>query len=179
LSVQFAYAAPGGESTLIAASPDGVFWLSDAPGEYSVRPVAPPAYAVTEIRYAGGNYLFSLIPIGSSSADASITIVLSDQPASASGVLTDEAGKPVAAEIALLPDPIPERFDFRSIRVAVTNDRGGFVLGGLAPGRYKAVALTGDDRRQDHDMTLIGPRLGLADAFELTSGQNLTINLRP
>ncbi len=179
LSVQFAYPNPGGESSAIAASPDGVFWLSDAPNEYSVRPIAPPAYAVTEIRYAGGNYPFSLIPLGSGPGDASITIVLSDQPASVSGVLTDDSGKPLAAKIALLPDPIPDHFDFRAIRVAATNDRGGFVMGGLAPGRYKAVVLTGDDRRQDHDMTLIGPRLGLADAFELTAGQNLTINPRP
>jgi hypothetical protein len=179
LSVQFAYPNPGGESTPIAASPDGVFWLSDAPGEYSVRPVMPPAYAVTEIRYAGGNYPFSLIPLGSGTGDASITIVLSDQPASVSGALTDDAGKALAAKVVLLPDPIPEHFDFRAIRVAVTNDRGGFLFGGLAPGRYKAVALTGDDRRQDHDMTLIGPRLGMADAFEVTAGQNLTINPRP
>ena len=179
LSVQFAYPNPGGESTQIAASPDGVFWLEDVPGEYSVRPVVPPVYAVTEIRYAGGNYSFSLIPLGSGTADASITIVLSDQPASVSGVLTDDAGKPLTAKIAVLPDPVPEHFDFRTIRVVMTNDHGGFVLGGLAPGRYKAVALTGDDRRQDHDMSLIGPRLGLADAFELTAGQNLTINPRP
>ena len=179
LAVQFAYPNPGGESTPIAASPDGVFWLSDVAGIYSVRPVVPPAYAVTEIRYAGGNYLFSLIPLGSGAADAPITIVLSDQPASVSGVLTDEEGKPVAAKIALLPDPVPEHFDFRAIRVAATNDRGGFLIGGLAPGRYKAVALTGDDRRQDHDLTLIGPRLGMADSFELTAGQNLTVSLRP
>jgi hypothetical protein len=179
LSVQFAYPNPGGESTPIAASPDGGFWLSDAPGEYSLRPIVTPAYAVTAIRYAGGNYPLSLIPLGSGTADASITIILSDQPASVSGVLTDDAGKPVAAKIALLPDPIPEHFDFRAIRVAATNDRGGFVIGGLSPGRYKAVALTGEDRRQDHDMTLIGPRLGLADAFELTAGQNLTLDLRP
>jgi hypothetical protein len=179
LSVQFAYPNPGGESTPIPASPDGVFWLNDVPGEYSVRPVVPPAFAVTEIRYAGENYNFSLIPVGSGTADAPITIVLSDQPASISGVLTDDAGKPVAAKIALLPDPIPARFDFRAIRVVVTNDRGGFLLGGLAPGRYKAVALTGEDRRQDHDMTLLGPRLGPADAFELIAGQNLPISLRP
>ncbi|HEY4084841.1 MAG TPA: carboxypeptidase-like regulatory domain-containing protein [Bryobacteraceae bacterium] len=179
LSVQFSSAAPGGESTPIPASPDGLFWLSDRPGEYSVRPVVTPAFSVTEIRYAGGNYLFSLIPLGSAAGDASITIVLSDQPASVSGVLSDEAGKPVAARIALLPDPIPAHFDFRAIRVGSTNDRGGFLIGGLAPGRYKAIALTGDDRRQDHDMTLIGPRLALANAFELTAGQSLTINLQP
>jgi len=179
LSIQFAYPNPGGESTPIAASPEGVFWLDDVPGEYSVRPAVPAGYAVTEIRYAGGSYPFSLIPLDGGTADSTITVVLSDQPATVSGVLTDDAGKPVAAKIALLPDPIPARFDFRAIRVAATNNRGGFLVGGLAPGRYKAVALTGDDRRQDHDMTLLGPRLGLADAFELTAGQNLTISLRP
>jgi hypothetical protein len=179
LSVLFSYPNPGGDSTRIAAAPDGTFWLSDLPAEYSIRPVPPPGLAVTEVRYAGGNFPFSLIPLGSATADASITIVLSEQPASVSGVLTDDAGKPVAAKIALLPDPIPEHFDFRAICVTATNDRGGFLIGSLAPGRYKAVALTGDDRKQDHDMALIGPRLGPADAFELTAGQNLTISLRP
>ncbi|HVW07582.1 MAG TPA: carboxypeptidase-like regulatory domain-containing protein [Bryobacteraceae bacterium] len=179
LSVQFADSYPGGESTAIAASADGVFWLMGGPGEYSVRPIVPALYAVTEIRYGGGNYLNSLLPLDGKTADSTITIVLTDQPASISGALTDDAGKPVAAKVVLLPDPIPAQFDFRAIRVALTNERGGFALGGLAPGRYKALALTGDDRRQDHDMTLIGPRLGPADAFELTAGQNLTITLRP
>lgn len=173
LAVQFAYPFPGGESTPIPASPDGVFWLTGQPGEYSVRPVVPPSYAVTEIRSGGGNYPFSLIPLDGNAIDSSITIVLSDQPGTISGAF------PVPAKIALLPDPLPANFDFRAIRVAATNDRGGFVFNSIAPGRYKALALTGDDRRQDHDMTLLGPRLGPADAFEVTAGQNLTITLRP
>lgn len=177
--MQYSFPAPGALSSPIPASSDGVFWLDGQPGEYSIRPVVPPSYAVTDIRYGGGNYLYSLIPLEGDTADPTIAITLSDQPASVSGTLTDDSGKPVAAKVGLLPDPIPTNFDFRAIRVAVTNDRGGFLFGGLAPGRYKALALTGDDRRQDHDMSLIGPRLGMADAFELTAGQNLTINLRP
>jgi hypothetical protein len=179
LAVQYSFPDPGGLSSSIPASADGVFWLEGQPGEYSVRPVAPPAYAVTEIRYGGGNYLYSLIPLEGNTADSTLTIVLSNQPASVSGTLIDSEGKPLPAKIVLLPDPIPTNFDFRAIRVASTNDRGGFLFGGLAPGRYKALALTGDDRRQDHDMSLIGPRLGMEDALELTAGQDLTIDLRP
>jgi hypothetical protein len=61
----------------------------------------------------------------------------------------------------------------------VKNDRrGAFALSGIAPGRYKAVALTGDDRRRDHDMAILGDKLRAADSFEVTAGQSVSINLR-
>src|ERR1019366_5934690 len=64
---------------------DGRFRLTAFPGDYSVLPVAPPGYAVTDLRYGGANYLNSLIPIRGASADSSLTIVLTDQPSSVTG----------------------------------------------------------------------------------------------
>ena len=179
LSVQYSYANPGGESDAIPAAPTGEFWLGGAPGEYSVQPVVPAGYAVTEVLYGGANYLNSLIPMKGDTQDTSLTIVLSNQPGSVAGSIVDSEQKPVAAKIALLPDPLPANVDFRAIRVAKNDSQGAFSIGGLAPGRYKAVALTGDDRKQDHDMTLLGPKLGRADSFEVTAGQSVSVALRP
>ena len=53
------------------------------------------------------------------------------------------------------------------------------VIGGLAPGRYKAVALTGDDRKRDHDLAILGDKLSVADSFEVVAGQSVTITLHP
>ncbi len=177
LSVQFAFPAPGGESTPIPAAPTGEFWLNGASGDYSVQPVVPAGYAATEVRYGGANYLNSLIPMNGGSTDSSLTIVLTDQTGSVTGSILDRDSKPVSAEIALLPDPLPANFDFRAIRVVKNDAKGAFTLSGLAPGRYKAVALTGDDRKRDRDMAILGDKVRAADAFEIVAGQSLTINV--
>ena len=144
-----------------------------------MRPVVPAGYAATEIRYGGANYLNSLIPIRGDTLDSSLTVVLTDQPGSVTGSIVDGDSKPVAAKVVVVPDPIPAGIDFRAIRVVSTDKQGAFAFTGIAPGRYKAVALTGDDRRRDHDMALIGPRLGPADSFEVVAGQGVSINVRP
>jgi hypothetical protein len=178
LSVQFAYPEPGGESTPIPAAPTGEFWLNGPPGDYSVQPVIPSGYAATEVRYGGANYLNSLIPMKGDSLDSSLTIVLSNQPGSVTGSVLDGEQKPLAAKIALVPDPLPTLFDFRAIRVAKTDKQGAFSITGLAPGRYRAVTLTGDDRKRDHDLEILGDKLRTADAFEIGAGQSVSLNLR-
>ena len=179
LSVQYAYSLPGPPPDSIPAAPTGTFWLGGEPGTYSVQPLVPAGYAVTEVRYGGANYLNALIPMTGNTSDTSLIIVLSDQPGAVAGSIVDGQQKPVPAKVELLPDPLPANFDFRAIRVVKNDSLGAFSIGGLAPGRYKAVALTGDDRKQDHDMTLLGPKLGRADSFEVTAGQSVSVNLRP
>jgi hypothetical protein len=141
--------------------------------------VVPSGYAVTEVRYGGTNYLNSLIQMKGDTPDPSLTIVLTDQPGSIAGSILDGQQKPIPAEIALAPDPLPANFDFRTIRVVKNDKNGAFSIGGLAPGRYKAAALTGDDRERDHDMALLGDRLRVVDAFEVIAGKAVTINVRP
>jgi uncharacterized protein (DUF2141 family) len=179
LAVLFAYPQPGGQSDSIPAAPNGEFWLTDAPGDYSVRPVVPSTYAVSEIRYGSGNYLNSLIPFNAETADRTITIILAAQPASVSGSLIDGQQKPIAAKVILAPESIPPNFDFRALRVASTDKDGSFSLTGLTPGRYKAAVLTGDDRKRDHDLAILNDKFNTAEVFEITAGQNLTIPLKP
>ena len=70
-------------------------------------------------------------------------------------------------------------FDLWAIRVVSTDKDGTFVFRGLAPARYKAVALTGDDRKRDHDFAILGDKLSSTEAFEVTAGQRLSVNVRP
>jgi hypothetical protein len=179
LSVQFAYPEPGGESIPIPAAPTGEFWLSGPSGDSSVRPVVPSGSTATEVRYGGANYLNSLIPMKGDSLDSSLTIVLSDQPGSVAGSVLDREQKPVPAKIALVPDPLPPGFDFRAIRVSKTDKQGAFSINGVGPGRYKAVALTGADRQQDHDLAILGDKLRAAGSFEVGAGQSVSIDVRP
>jgi hypothetical protein len=178
LSVQFAWPLPG-ESTPMPASESGHFVLTTPPGEYSVLPVVPAGYAVTELRYGGANYLNSLIPMRSDSIDSSLTIVLSDQPGSIGGSILDGEQKPIPAKVVLVPDPLPAGFDLWAIRVVSTDKDGTFAFRGLAPGKYKAVALTGDDRKRDHDFAILGDKLSSTEAFEGVAGQSLSVNVRP
>jgi len=177
LAVQFGFSTPGRTPDSIPAD-GGAFWLRSTPGTFSVLPVAPPGYAVTELRYGGLNYTNCLIPMNGAPG-ASFDIVLSDQPATISGSLVDGEQKPIPAKVALVPDPLPQGFDWRAIRVAVTDKDGGFGFTGIAPGRYKAVALTGDERKQDHDLSLLGDKFRVVDAFEVTTGQNARITVKP
>jgi hypothetical protein len=186
LSVLYAYPKPGLQTDSIPAAPNGEFFLNGPSGDYSVRPVVPPSYAVSEIRYAGGNYLNSLVPFSANAIDRSLTIVLTDRPASVSGSLIDsrqnqigDQQKPIAAKVILAPDPLPPNFDFHALRVASTNNDGSFSLTGLTPGRYKAAVLTGDDRKRDHDLAILNDKFNTAEVFEITAGQNLTIPLKP
>jgi hypothetical protein len=144
-----------------------------------VQPVVPSGYTAIEVPYGGTNYLNSLIPMKGDSLDSSLTVVLSDHPGSVAGSVLDVEQKPMSAKIALVPDPLPLRFDFRAIRVVRSDKQGSFSINGLAPGRYKAVALMGDDQKQDHDMAILGDKLRAADAFEISAGQSVTANLHP
>lgn len=178
LSVQFGWPLPG-DSTPMPTSESGHFTLTAPPGDYSVLPVVPAGYVVTELRYGGANYLNCLIPMKGDTADASLTIVLSDQPGAVGGSILDGEQKPIPAKVVLVPDPLPAGFDLWAIRVVSTNEDGTFAVRGLAPGRYKAVALTGDDRKRDHDFAILADKLNSADAFEVTVGQSLSLNIRP
>ena len=111
--------------------------------------------------------------------DSSLTIVLTDQPGAVGGSILDGEQKPVAAKVVLVPEPLPTGFDLWAIRVASTDPKGSFAFSGLAPGKYKAVALTGDDRKRDHDLSLLGDRFRAADAFEVVAGQNVNIVVKP
>lgn len=175
LGVQYAYPDPGGRSDLIPVADTGEFWLNGAAGEYSVLPVLPPGYAATAARYGSGNYVYSLVAL---SGDAPLAIVLTNHPGAVSGALLDDRGAPIAAKIALVPDPLSAGFDWRAIRVTRPDDHGIFSFNGLAPGRYKAVALTGDEQKQDHDLAVIGPKLAVADAVEVGAGQTATVRVK-
>ncbi len=93
LAVQFAFPPPGGRSDSIAAAATGEFWLSGYTGDYSIQPSVPAGYAVTEIRYGGANYLYSLVPMRGDTLDSSLTIVLTDQPGSVGGSIVDGDSK--------------------------------------------------------------------------------------
>ena len=178
LSVQFARPLPG-ESMPMPASASGHFVLATPPGDYSVLPVIPAGYAVTELRYGGANYLNSLIPMRGDSIDSSLTIVLTDHPGAVAGSILDGDRKPIPAKVVLVPHPLPANFDLWAIRVVGCDKDGAFAFTGLAPGRYKAAALTGDDRKRDHDFAILADKLNAADAFEVAAGQSLSVNVRP
>jgi len=173
LSLQFSWPLRG-DSGVIPASPDGAFHLIGFPDNYSILPVLPNGYAATEIRYGGADYRNKLIPIKGDTTDPTLTILIGNQPSTVNGTIQE-----ANAKIVLAPWPIPENFDLRSLRVAVPDEQSAFSFQGLPPGKYKAVVLTGDDRKRDHDISILHDKFAAADVFELTAGQNLTIVPKP
>lgn len=182
LSIRLSDPEPGGKSIDVPVAATGEFRIDGVSGDHSVEPTLPYGYAVVEVRLDSSNYLNSLIPIKASSnfTDTSLVIVLTDQPGSIAGSIKDKNGNPVAAKVALLPIPLPKAFDFRAIAVVTTDKQGSFSFLSIAPGKYKAVALTNEtDQKRDHDMAILGDKLRTAESFEVVAGQSQNIFLQP
>lgn len=172
LSILFSWPLPGDLSAIPTAS-DGSFNLAGFPDDYSILPIVPAGYTATEIRYGGANYLNQLIPLKGDTIDPTLTVVLSNQPATVSGVTRESNAK-----IVLAPYPLPGNFDLRALRVAIPDNNGTFSFTSLPPGKYKAALLTGDDRKRDHDLTILTDKFAVTDAFELTAGQSAVVALK-
>jgi hypothetical protein len=169
--VQFGPPLPA-DSAPVEVEGSGTFTFTGFPDDYSVQPVVPTGYTVTEILYGGIDYLNQLIPINGNTADPSLTIVLSNQPATISG------GAPANVTVVLAPTPLPENFDLRSLRVTATDKNGNFSFNGLPPGQYKTAVLTGDDRRHFRDLTILNDKFSAADTIDLAAGQSAAVTLR-
>jgi hypothetical protein len=174
LSLLFAYPLPDRQPDAVPVADTGAFWLNDFPGDYSIQASVPAGFAATGVIYGGVNYLNSLIPMKGGSLD----IVLTDRPGGIVGSVVDGDLKPVQARIVLVPEPLPSNFDLRAIRVANSGADGSFAFGGLAPGRYKAITLTGEDRKRDHDSAILGERLRGVEPIDVSAGQSASVTIR-
>jgi hypothetical protein len=149
------------------------------PGEYWPIFRAPPGFAITSVT-------FNERPVDRTTVElqapaSTIRFVLTSRPGGVTGTVRDANRNAVKdASVALLPASLPaafERFDPRALRSAEADGNGGFGFADLAPGRYKAVALTGDDRGHVHDLPFLRDRLQSAALIEIDFGQTLNVEL--
>jgi hypothetical protein len=137
----------------------------------------PEGFAVARVLFDGANVVHASITL--SGPETPLTIVLTSRPGAVSSVLRDPNQAPIrGAPVVLLPDPIPEKPGPGAIRVEDTGDDGAFLFRNVAPGNYRAVALTPGDESLQSDLALLANLAARAEPFEVHAAQTASLTLK-
>lgn len=157
---------------------DGRFrddWLH--PGDYWPRLNGlPKGYAIAQIRFDGASAENTVLTLNT--PDTPLTFVLTSRPGSVLGVVRDGNQDPVRdATVLLLPDPLPAKPDPETLKTQQSAADGGFAFNDLAPGKYRALVLTDEDRTREGDVEYLRQRAVGAEAVEVAAGQAARLEL--
>jgi hypothetical protein len=147
------------------------------PGEYWPLVMdLPDGFAVAEIGFGGSKTPYGTVSL--TAGDTPISIVLTSRAGSLAGVVRDEDQNPLrGAMVVLLPDPVPEKIGPASVWAEESGEGGAFVFRNLAPGKFRAVVLTGEDRAYQGDPGYLRERALKRDAIEVVAGQTASVSL--
>lgn len=120
-----------------------------APGSFQFPAVLPDEYWM-EIRCPQGVYATAALYDGQDilrrsfrAAGGELLLRLKTDGPVLRAVVVDEKGRPVPSGAVLLaPDPLPQPSSLWDIRYEVTDQHGTAIFKGVAPGRYRIVALS-------------------------------------
>ena len=143
------------------------------PGKYAPGLNVPAGFAVASATY-GGRPLPPSTAIEVTAPESAVTYVLTTKLGRVAGTVLDKEGKPVAnANVWLLPHDLPNTVDQFVILNrgnsgnAKTDATGGFFFDGLAPGRYKVVAL---EAGVDEDISKVRNMMSSAETITVEAG---------
>jgi len=148
------------------------------PGRYNLATMQIPGYAVVS-RTLNGTPVPPGAPLDLESPESLLTIVLTSTPGSITGTVRDSEQQAVAGATVMLS---PESFGGGGLplsdrEVAVSDGNGRFTISGLAPGRYQAIAMNGEDRRGTMDTGAIAERLRMAEAIVVEAGKSTSVDV--
>ncbi len=150
-------------------------WLRS--GEYWPQLRLPEGYAVAQVLFAGSSPRNSAMTV--SAPATPLTIVVTSRPGAVAGVVRDSDQSPVrGASVVLLPDPFPDEVAPGVVRVEKSGDDGAFVFRDLAPGKYRALVLTGSDLAYEGDPGYLREQAASGDPFEVRAGQLVNVTLK-
>jgi len=160
-------------------SPDHLYWQGFPSGEYWPMLGLPNGYALVSVTFNGHPVFNTEIDI--EAPESTVNFVVTSRPAALTGTIRDSDQNPIGgATVVLLPQPLPDRmdkFNFFAIRVADSDSNGLFHFEDLGPGKYKAIALTGEDRKRAHELQFLHDRMQSAEHFDLDFAQNKSLDL--
>jgi hypothetical protein len=169
---------PFGRSTATVA-PDGSFVLPNVgPGRFRVELTGLPADAYLKAARLGmRDVLLGPVEFDGGGGSETLTLVVSLRGAQLSGLVHDDRGQPVASATVVLVPEEGLRSDAQLYRVARTDIAGAFVLRGIRPGRYTALAWQEVDDGAWLDPDFLRPFLDRGVVVELGEGQQKAIEL--
>jgi hypothetical protein len=150
-------------------------WLRS--GEYWPQLRLPPGYAVAQVLFAGSSPRNTAITL--SAPATPLTFVVTSHPGAVAGVVRDDNQIAVrGVSVVLLPDPLPDKVAPGEVRVETSGDDGSFAFRDLAPGKYRALVLTGSDRAYEGDPGYLREQAERVDSFEVRAGQLVNVTLK-
>jgi len=95
------------------------------------------------------------------------------------GMVRDESQNPVGgATVLLLPAEIPARPDLSTFKTTRSSADGSFVFPDLAPGNYRAIAMTEADLANQGSLEFLRARAAGAGVIEVNAGQSTRVDLK-
>jgi hypothetical protein len=132
------------------------------PGDYWPLVELPDGYAV-----ASPQTLMHL-----TAPNTPLTFTITSHPGAIAGVVAE------GDQVVLVPDPLPEKPGPAAIKTETAGPHGAFIFRNLAPGNYKAIALSGSDAANEGDVAWLREHAAKADPIEVQPGQSITITLK-
>jgi len=153
------------------------------PGRYDVALMQLRGYAVASIVLNG-----TPVPPGAEvdleSSESVLTYTLTTHLGAVTGTVRDSDGQTVAdAAVVLAPESFAATGQDRlslppgNGDETTSDDGGRFSFSGLAPGRYKAIAMKGDGRFRAFDVGTMRDRMRTADVVVVSADQSVRIDV--
>ena len=166
----------------VTVGPDGRFQLMGrSPLEkfliWLIAPDNADDYA-KEIRLNGRVVTGDPIALDGSSGTQSLEIVVDDQPATLSGMVTDGDHSPSKPYVFLAKWPMPAGLAYARPQGADGDDDGQFRFTGLVPGEYRAIAVSPSNRDLLDEPGVLQRLLSDAEKITLNRGGVQAITLK-
>lgn len=179
-SIEFASSPLGGGPRPSVMNEDWTFELGNQFGTpvLQVR-VAAPAWALKRITHGARDV--TDVPIDLSREDVEgLEIVLTDRVTSIGGGVTDAGGRALASYNVVIFAADRGRWTFpsRSVTLARPNQEGRYVVRGLPPDQYRAIALPFVDGSEWQDPEFLDKMWYLATPLTLGDGEAKTVDLK-
>ncbi len=137
----------------------------------------PEGLLVKQVLYNGGPMADGILRLERDAPSHSLTVVLSDKPATVFGQVTGRDGPMKAARVVLVEGSVrPGEAGFAP-KMSKADDRGGYRFGGIAPGEYRLFAVPPDTDLNPQDV--LQKLLSRAKQLKLDEGgvQNIALEV--
>jgi hypothetical protein len=169
--------APDGFS-LLSIDSAGRFEATDIFGPVLVQPLLPRGWMTSAVTYDGVDVTER--PFEFRSDGGPIRVIITDRLTSLGGTVTDDRGRPLTDCDVLIFADDPARWPSgaRSVRKTRPDQNGVYKAEGLAPGRFRVVALSHVDVDAMSDPAFLSELRPDSEVVELSTGSPRHLDLR-
>jgi hypothetical protein len=158
-------------------APDGTFSIPGSfAGPFRIEVEGLPAGTYVKSAVYGEKNALNVLDLNFRSAGERLAVVVSAGAARVSGVVADDAGKPIEGFALLVPDP-PQPQRPSLYRMLETDENGRFQFQGLAPGKYRLYAWEEFEPGAQFDPDATAPFQARSIAIDLPEGANKEVKV--